>query len=131
MRTRPLNTAAGLVGIVGLIAMIGCGGGDANSGGDDSGVGKAVNGAPIFRRVCAQCHGPKGKGMPGLGKDMTHSQFIAESSDESLLEFVIRGRLITDELSDGKTVMPPRGGDPTLTDKQLMDVIAFVRKLQQ
>ena len=130
MRARLLNIAMGLVGVWATMALAGCGGGDGSSDGN-AGVGKVVNGAPIFRRVCAACHGPAGEGMPGLGKDMTHSTFIAESSDEALLEFVKVGRLPSDPLSAGMAPMPPKGGDPTLTDQQLRDVIAFVRRLQQ
>jgi hypothetical protein len=27
--------------------------------------------------------------------------------------------------------MPPKGGNPALTDAQIMDIIAFIRSLQQ
>jgi mono/diheme cytochrome c family protein len=130
MRVRPLSIAAGLVGVVAMAALVGCGGGEAEAGGSDS-LGVASKGAPIFRRVCATCHGMKGKGMPNLGKDMTASTFINGSSDEELLKFVKVGRLPSDPLSDGKSAMPPKGGDPTLTDEQLLDVIAFIRTIQQ
>lgn len=134
MNAKAITTAAGVVGILALTTLVGCGGGsDASpSAGDSStGSGNAAAGAPIFRKVCAACHGPAGKGMPNLGKDMTASAFIKDSTDEDLLKFVKVGRLPGDPLSDGKSAMPPKGGDPTLTDKQIMDVIAFMRTIQQ
>ena len=130
MRTNSIRMAAGMASGFAILALTGCGG-DANSSGDGVSVGSASKGAPIFRRVCKACHGDAGEGMPNLGKDMTRSAFIKDSTDEALLEFIKIGRLPTDPLSDGITAMPPKGGDPALTDKQILDVIAFVRKLQK
>ncbi len=130
MRARPLSMAAGVVGISAMLALVGCSGGEAEADGSTS-LGVAANGAPIFRRVCASCHGMKGKGMPNLGKDMTNSAFIKDSTDEALLTFIKVGRMPGDPLSSGMAAMPPKGGDPTLTDKQLMDIIAFMRTIQQ
>lgn len=131
MRTKSIVTMAGAAGMVSLMALAGCGGEASGGNSDNSNAGTALDGAPIFRRVCAACHGAAGKGMPNLGKDMTNSAFIKDSTDEELLKFVKVGRLPSDPLSDGKSSMPPKGGDPTLTDKQLMDVIAFMRTIQK
>jgi disulfide bond formation protein DsbB len=81
--------------------------------------------------TCAGCHGPEGKGIEGLGKDMTSSEFIAGQTDEQLLAFVKVGRPATDPLNTVGVDMPPKGGNPALTDAQIMDIIAYIRSLQQ
>ncbi len=118
-----LFTTAVFAGVMVTMGFSGCGDEDPSSG-------AAARGAPTFRRVCAACHGLTGKGMPNLGKDMTRSEFIASRSDEELLKFVKLGRLPSDPLSAGMAAMPPKGGDPTLTDKQMLDVIVFIRTIQ-
>ena len=81
--------------------------------------------------TCGACHGPEGKGVTGLGKDMTHSEFIAEKTDAELLEFIKVGRAPDDPLNTTGVLMPPKGGNPALTDQQLMDIIAYVRSIHE
>ena len=92
--------------------------------------GDAAKGKENFA-TCAGCHGPEGKGIEGLGKDMTSSEFIAGQTDEQLLAFVKVGRPATDPLNTVGVDMPPKGGNPALTDAQIMDIIAYIRSLQQ
>ena len=92
-------------------------------------VGNAENGKILFATTCAACHGPEGKGVQGLGKDMTTSTFIAGLSDEEMLAFVKTGRPISDPLNTTKVDMPPKGGNPALTEEQLKDIIAFIRTI--
>lgn len=92
-------------------------------------AGNAENGKVLFATTCAACHGPEGKGVQGLGKDMTTSTFIAEKSDEEMLTFVKTGRPISDPLNTTKVDMPPKGGNPALTDDQIKDIIAFIRTI--
>lgn len=86
-------------------------------------------GKALFASTCAACHGPNGEGVPGLGKDMTTSEFIAEQSDAELLAFIKAGRAPTDPLNTTGVLMPPKGGNPALTDEQLMDIIAYIREI--
>jgi disulfide bond formation protein DsbB len=81
--------------------------------------------------TCAGCHGPEGKGIEGLGKDMTSSEFIASQTDEQLLAFIKTGRPATDPLNTVGVDMPPKGGNPALNDAQILDIIAYIRSLQQ
>lgn len=81
--------------------------------------------------TCAGCHGPDGKGLPNLGKDMTNSEFIKGKTDEELLAFIKTGRPASDPLNSTGVDMPPKGGNPALSDQQLMDIIAFIRSIQQ
>ena len=87
----------------------------------------ARRGAPKFKLICAKCHGPDGKGMPALGKDLTISEFVKSRTDEELLAFVLIGR----KPMGGSAEMPPRGGEPTLSDGQIRDIIAYVRTIEE
>ena len=62
---------------------------------------------------------------------MTTSEFIAGLSDEELIAFVKVGRRISDPLSTTGVDMPPKGGNPALTDEQLIDIIAFIRTIHK
>lgn len=92
-------------------------------------AGDAEKGKALFAGTCAACHGPAGEGVQGLGKDMTKSEFIAGLSDEALMAFVKTGRPTSDPLNTTKVDMPPKGGNPALTDEQLTDIIAFIRSI--
>jgi disulfide bond formation protein DsbB len=81
--------------------------------------------------TCAGCHGMDAKGIAGLGKDMTTSEFIASQTDEQLLAFLKVGRPASDPLNTVGVDMPPKGGNPALSDAQLLDIIAYMRSLQQ
>ncbi|CAN5739058.1 hypothetical protein BH10CHL1_BH10CHL1_19970 [soil metagenome] len=93
--------------------------------------GDAAKGQPIFAASCSACHGLNAEGIKGLGKDMTTSQFIASKSDTELLEFIKQGRAVNDPLNTTGIPMPPKGGNPALTDDQLLDIIAYIRTLQK
>ena len=93
-------------------------------------VGDVAKGKEAFA-TCAGCHGPEGKGLPGLGKDMTTSTFISGLTDEQLMAFIKTGRPASDPANTTGVNMPPKGGNPAITDQQIMDVIAYMRSLQQ
>ncbi len=94
-------------------------------------AGDAAAGKDLFVSTCSACHGPEGKGVTGLGKDMTHSEFIAEKTDAELLAFIETGRAPDDPLNTTGVLMPPKGGNPALTDEQLMDIIAYIRSIHE
>ncbi len=92
--------------------------------------GVAAEGAVHYRTTCLACHGPGGEGLVNFGRPLTTSVFIAERSDTALTDFLRRGRSIDDPLNTTGIPMAPRGGNPTLTDQDLANVVAFVRTLQ-
>lgn len=102
---------------------------EAPAAAEEVAAGDPVKGKEMFATTCAACHGPEGKGVQGLGKDMTSSTFISERTDAELLEFILQGRAPTDPLNTTGVLMPPKGGNPALTDAQLMDIIAFIREI--
>ena len=127
--------------------LIGCGGGeesasssssDANSDASteveevaDVATGDPAEGEKTYQQACLACHGADAKGMPSLGKDLTTSEFVAEQSDIELLEFIKIGRPAGDPLNTQGIDMPPKGGNPALTDDDIMNIIAFVRTLEE
>lgn len=117
-------------------AIAGGGQADADAGDDEadddvaeSGGGDAGHGKEIFV-ACAACHGPDGKGVPNLGKDLTTSTFAKGLTDAELVAFLKVGRDATDPLNTTGVAMPPKGGNPALTDDDLLDIVAYVRELE-
>jgi disulfide bond formation protein DsbB len=90
-----------------------------------------AEGKKLFGQSCAACHGPEGKGLPNLGKDMTTSTFIKGLNDDELLAFIKKGRPSFDPANTTKVDMPPKGGNTALTDDQLKNIIAYIRSLTQ
>jgi len=89
-----------------------------------------AEGKALFEGTCASCHGADARGLPGLGKDMTVSRFIATTPDDELLQFIKRGRPPGDPMNTTGVDMPPRGGNPTLNDAKLKKIIAFIRAIR-
>jgi cytochrome c oxidase subunit 3 len=86
-------------------------------------------GRMIFSGTCASCHGPDGTGMVNQGADLHDGGFVASKTDKELLTFLKLGRQSWDADSKMKLQMPPKGGNPTLTEEHLKDVIAYLRVL--
>lgn len=103
----------------------------AEQGATEAPTGDPAEGKELFVGTCAACHGPEGGGVPGLGKDMTTSEFIAERTDTELLEFIKMGRDPSDPLNTTGVAMPPKGGNPALSDEDLLDIIAYIRTLHK
>ncbi len=92
--------------------------------------GNVENGKAKFGTTCTSCHGADAKGMAGLGKDLHNNQFIADLTDQQAVDFLKKGRPATDPLNTTKVDMPPKGGNPALSDQDLADIVAFVRTLK-
>jgi mono/diheme cytochrome c family protein len=93
-------------------------------------VGDASKGKDKFTGTCSACHGPDAKGLPSLGKDLTTSTFAKGLTDAEMIHFVTTGRDPSDPLNTTGVQMPPRGGNPALTDQDLADIVAYVRTLE-
>ena len=72
-----------------------------------------------------------GVGVEGLGKPFTTSEFLLTVSDQELLDFIKTGRPISHPDNTTGVDMPPKGGNPALTDEQLTDIIAYIRTLHE
>ncbi|GIK41763.1 MAG: hypothetical protein BroJett011_55960 [Chloroflexota bacterium] len=94
-------------------------------------VGDPAVGQKLFASTCSACHGPAGEGLPGLGKDMTTSEFIAGKSDDELVAFIKVGRDPSDPLNTTGVAMPPKGGNPALSDEDLYHLVAYMRSIHK
>ena len=94
-------------------------------------VGDAANGGKIFSTACVACHGPEAKGVTGLGKDLTTSEWVGQQSDAQLVEFIKKGRDAGDPLNTTGVAMPPKGGNPAMSEQEMADIVAFVRSIHQ
>jgi mono/diheme cytochrome c family protein len=86
-------------------------------------------GEQIFQSTCAACHGFNAMGIPGLGKPLIGSQFAMSLSDDDLVAFITRGRDVTDPLNTTGVMMPAKGGNAALSDINLHEVVAYIRRL--
>ena len=91
--------------------------------------GDPAAGRQAFLATCVACHGQEAKGVPGLGKDLTTSEFLRSQTDEQMLAFLIAGRPASDPLNTTGVDMPPRGGNPVFTDTDLQNIVAYLRTL--
>ncbi|HHC07661.1 MAG TPA: cytochrome c [Actinobacteria bacterium] len=133
---RPIIVLVMVLALVGA-ACGGGGGGDAGGGGTPAtsapaggGGGDAAHGQELFKQTCAACHGTKAEGIEGLGKPLTKSEFVQGLSDDELVAFIEQGRPASDPENTTGVDMPPKGGNPSLSDADLYDIVAWLRTLQ-
>jgi cytochrome c5 len=74
-----------------------------------------VNGSEVYGGLCKTCHdaGVAGAPIPG-------SELMATRLDERGLDGLVQNAL------NGLNAMPPRGGNPTLTDEQIQAAVEFM-----
>lgn len=80
-----------------------------------------------YLSVCTACHGTDAKGISGLGKTLIDSEFLHGLTDQEALAFVIKGRDIWDPANTTGVQMPARGGNPGLTDNDILNIISYIR----
>ncbi|MDX1691192.1 MAG: cytochrome c [Acidimicrobiia bacterium] len=86
-------------------------------------------GADIYSRTCAACHGPDATGVQGLGKNLVGTEFVNGRSAEELAAFIAEGRPVDHPDNETGIAMPPRGGNPSLTDRDLLNVALYLQSL--
>ncbi|MBL0922822.1 MAG: c-type cytochrome [Phycisphaerales bacterium] len=88
-------------------------------------------GRALFVASCASCHAADGSGGAGLTGDfkLAESKLVASLDDAHLVEFLKQGRAANHPDNFSGFSMPPKGGNPTLTDEQLLQIAQFVRAL--
>jgi disulfide bond formation protein DsbB len=84
-----------------------------------------------YLKTCTACHGPRGEAKPRLGKDLRISKFIAEKSDSQLVMFLKLGRNTWEPDNTTGVAMPPKGGNPMITDQDLGNIAQYIRFLQK
>lgn len=104
----------------------------AAGGGENGGAtsGDAGDGAGVYSGTCQACHGPDGVGIEGLGKALAASEFVQSQSDDELVALIAVGRSTSDPENTTGVAMPSKGGNPSLSDGDLQNVVAYIRTLQ-
>ena len=94
-------------------------------------AGDPAAGEKLFASTCTACHGPAGEGVEGLGSDLTTSQFVAGQTDAELVQFIIQGRDPSDPTNTTGIAMPPKGGNPALSDEDLLHIVSYLRTIHE
>ncbi len=117
------------------LVVVACGGGAGDGGTASTAAsaggmtGDAANGAKVFAGTCSACHGADAMGIDGLGKQLAGSDFVASTSEDDLVAFVETGRPSSDPANTTGVDMPPKGGNPSLDDQAIHDVVAYIKSL--
>ena len=95
-------------------------------------VGDATKGEAAFQATCIACHGADALGVVNLGKSLhaSDSEFMRTHSDDELVEFIKVGRQPDDPLNTTGIAMPPKGGNPAVSDEDLYNIVAWLRTLE-
>ncbi len=86
-------------------------------------LGDPAHGKTVFHGTCVACHGEDGKGVVPGAPDFTDPRGPLAKSDELLLQHMERGYRSPGALM----AMPPKGGNPRLSDQDFRDVLAYLR----
>ena len=119
-RCRRMHLLASLIIIAVLVTACG-------SGVEEAEDPLIARGQRLFMGTCAACHGSHGRGMPRLGSDLHDNAFIRGRSDADLLLFLQMGRNAKHPDNRQGVDMPPRGGNPMLTDEELEVLVTYLR----
>lgn len=80
-------------------------------------------GKAVYEQTCIACHGADGKGAVPGAPDLTKKGGPLAKADAVLLENMIKGF----QTPGSPMAMPPRGGNPTLTEDDLKAVLRYMR----
>ena len=84
----------------------------------------AASGETVFQSACIACHGVDGAGaLPGV-PDLTAADSPLGQPDTVLLKRTIEGI----QQAGSTMAMPPRAGNPDLSDEELIAAIRFMRE---
>jgi len=86
-------------------------------------------GEKIFEQTCAACHGSDGTGAIAGVPDLTQLKGFrfGENSNTALFEHFTHVKQGI-KSSSGSISMPPKGGNPDLTDQDIRDVLKYMNK---
>lgn len=86
--------------------------------------GDPARGLEVYSQTCIACHGADGKGAIDGVPDLTLANGRLAISNDIVLTNIINGYQ-----SEGSLMaMPPMGGNPELSEQDIADVLAYMRK---
>lgn len=84
----------------------------------------ASHGKSVYERTCVACHGADGKGaFPGVAPLGGKGGRLAKP-DSVLIKNMLEGF----QTAGSPMAMPPKGGDPSLTEDDAAAVLQYMRK---
>ena len=86
--------------------------------------GDPAHGKKIYHTTCVACHGEDGTGVVPGAPDFTDPEGPLAQGDQVLLNHMEYGYRSPGALM----AMPPKGGNPALTDQDFRDVLAYLRE---
>jgi mono/diheme cytochrome c family protein len=89
-------------------------------------LGDSVYHGRVGGALCYVCHGPNGKGVDGVGPNLTDKEWLNADGSLSSIE-----KVVTEGVAKPKKMpapMPPKGGGQ-LTDAQIKAAAAYVHSL--
>lgn len=95
---------------------------------DNGGGGDVAKGQELFNATCASCHG-KDAENPSVGKDLKDNTFVKDNSESELVTFVEKGRSASDPDNTTDTDMPPKGGNPSLSEDDIKDIVSYLKSI--
>ncbi|MFV2059986.1 MAG: cytochrome c5 family protein [Gammaproteobacteria bacterium] len=91
---------------------------------DSSNKTSKLSGKEVYEQTCIACHGADGTGpLPGVPNFTNKSGRLAKS-DKVLIEHITNGF----QSSGSAMAMPPKGGNPNLSEKNIKDILKYIRK---
>lgn len=83
-----------------------------------------AQGKNVYNQTCIACHGADGKGVVPGAPDFTKKDGRLTKSDEMLIQHITNGFQ-----TDGSPLaMPAKGGNPSLTEEDIEDALAYIRQ---
>lgn len=87
-------------------------------------AGTEERGKKLYTQYCLACHGADGTGtMPGVS-DLADPAGVLAKSDAVLLRSLLDGV----QRPGAPIVMPPKGGNPALTEQDMRRVLTYIRQ---
>jgi nitrite reductase (NO-forming) len=85
-----------------------------------------ITGEGTFKRVCAACHQPDGRGVTGAFPPLAGSDYLRATSKDKLVDHIIHGMTgpVTVNGTTYNSAMPPMS---FLTDEEIAAALTFVR----
>lgn len=81
-------------------------------------------GKTLYAQYCLACHGAGGAGMmPGV-PDLTGKAGVLAKPDALLLSSMLNGA----QRPGAAVAMPPKGGNPALTEEDMKAVLTYIRQ---
>ncbi|VAW51440.1 hypothetical protein MNBD_GAMMA06-896 [hydrothermal vent metagenome] len=85
---------------------------------------KGATGKETYKKTCVACHSANGKGaFPGT-PDFTDSSGALSKSDDTLINHITNGF----QSSGSPMAMPPKGGNPNLSETDIEAVLKYIRE---